>query len=75
VKRSGARWMPTTTFPDGPANRDIEDGNWHVLNFRHAPFLFPAPLTVISEGCIEAGGDYTDKSLALWRMADLPGDG
>jgi SAM-dependent methyltransferase len=74
VKRSGARWLLTTTFPDASRNRDIEDGDWRVLNFHHAPFLFPAPLTVINEGCTEAGGDYADKSLALWRVADLPGD-
>jgi hypothetical protein len=29
---------------------------------------------VINEGCMEAGGDYADKSLALWRVTDLPGD-
>jgi SAM-dependent methyltransferase len=74
VKRSGARWLLTTTFPDAPANRDIEDGDWRVLNFRHAPFLFPTPVAVINEGCTESGGDYADKSLALWRVADLPGD-
>ncbi|WP_371421124.1 hypothetical protein [Tardiphaga sp.] len=22
----------------------------------------------------EAGGDYADKSLALWRVSDLPGE-
>jgi hypothetical protein len=27
---------------------------------------------VINEGCTEAGGDYADKSLALWRVGDLP---
>lgn len=74
AKRSGARWLLTTTFPDAPANRDIEDGDWRVLNFRHAPFLFPAPLALINEGCTEAGGDYADKSLALWRVSDLPGE-
>lgn len=74
VKRSGARWLLTTTFPDAPTNRDIEDGDWRVLNFEHAPFLFSAPLAVINEGCAEAGGDYADKSLALWRVADLPDD-
>jgi hypothetical protein len=45
-----------------------------VLNLQYAPFLFPAPLAVINESCTEAGGDYADKSLALWRVEDLPGD-
>ncbi len=74
LKRSGARWLLTTTFPDASANRDIADGDWRVLNLQHAPFLFPAPLAVINEGCTEAGGDYADKSLGLWRVEDLPGD-
>lgn len=72
LKRSGTCWLLTTTFPDASANRDIEDGDWRVLNLQYAPFLFPAPLAVINEGCTEAGGDYADKSLALWRVGDLP---
>lgn len=74
LKRSGGRWLLTTTFPDVSANRDIDDGDWRVLNMQQAPFLFPAPLAVINEGCSEAGGDYADKSLGLWRVEDLPGD-
>jgi SAM-dependent methyltransferase len=73
LKRSGARWLLTTTFPNAPANRDIEDGDWRVLSLERAPFLFPAPEALINEGCTEAGGDYADKSLALWRVSDLPG--
>jgi hypothetical protein len=72
LKRSGTCWLLTTTFPDASANRDIDDGDWRVLNLQYAPFLFPAPLAVINEGCTEAGGDYADKSLALWRVGDLP---
>jgi SAM-dependent methyltransferase len=74
LKRSGSRWLLTTIFPDASANRDIEDGDWRVLNLQHAPFLFPMPEAMINEGCTEAGSDYADKSLALWRMADLSGD-
>jgi len=74
LKRSGARWLLTTTFPDASANRDIDDGDWRALNMQQAPFLFPAPEIVINEGCTEAGGDYADKSLGLWRVEDLPGD-
>ncbi|MGM4919681.1 methyltransferase domain-containing protein [Tardiphaga sp. 813_E8_N1_3] len=74
LKRSGARWLLTTTFPDASANRDIDDGDWRVLNMQQAPFLFPTPEAVINEGCTEAGGDYADKSLGLWRVEDLPGE-
>lgn len=74
LKRCGTRWLLTTTFTDAAANHDIEDGDWRVLNMQQAPFLFPAPEAVINEGCTEAGGDYADKSLGLWRVEDLPGD-
>jgi SAM-dependent methyltransferase len=73
LKNTRAQWLLTTNFPDASANRDIVDGDWRVLNLERAPFSFPAPVAVINEGCTEAGGDYADKSLALWRVSDLPG--
>jgi SAM-dependent methyltransferase len=72
IKRSGSKWLLTTTFPGIRQNRDIEDGDWRPLNLRSAPFLFPSPDTTINEGCTEADGDYSDKSLALWRIDSLP---
>ncbi|RZN20759.1 hypothetical protein CWO90_33965 [Bradyrhizobium sp. Leo121] len=72
IKRSGSKWLLTTTFPGIRQNRDIEDGDWRPLNLRSAPFLFPSPDTTINEGCTEASGDYSDKSLALWRIDSLP---
>lgn len=72
IRRSGTRWLLTTTFLRLESNRDIEDGDWRALNFRRAPFAFPEPETVIVEGCDEAGGDYADKVLALWDIARLP---
>lgn len=72
VKRSGARWLLTTTFPGIDENRNVDDGDWRALNLRCAPFFFPEPAATIIEGCTEAGGDYSDKSLALWRVDDLP---
>jgi hypothetical protein len=71
VKRSGAKYLLTTSFPELQSNRDIQDGDWRPLNFRLAPFNFPAPIRMIVENCIEAGGAYRDKSLCLWRIADL----
>jgi hypothetical protein len=72
VKRSGARWLLTTTFPGIDENRDVDDGDWRALNFQCAPFFFPEPAAIIIEGCTEAGGDYSDKSLALWSVDNLP---
>lgn len=73
MRRSGSQWLLTTTFLDIADNRDIEDGDWRALNLRHAPFFFPEPRSIIIEGCTEAEGDYADKALGLWRLAELPG--
>ncbi|MBR0827018.1 class I SAM-dependent methyltransferase [Bradyrhizobium manausense] len=69
---SGARYLLVTTFPGWEKNEDCEDGDWRALNFERAPFNWPAPLELINERCDEGGGGWNDKSLGLWRLADLP---
>jgi len=71
LRRSGSRYLLTTTFTDLDANRDAEDGDWRPLNFRLAPFHLPEPLAVIVEGCTEEGGAYADKALGLWSVEAL----
>lgn len=79
-RASGATWLLTTTFPDlaadvGPAdpaaNVDCADGDWRGLDFNCAPFGWPAPTRLLDEGCAEGDGGWADKSLGLWRLADL----
>ncbi len=72
MKASGAKYLLTTTFPSREANTDIVDGDWRPLNLQQAPFRLPAPQDGILEGCTEEGGAYADKTLAVWRVADLP---
>ncbi len=72
LRRSGSTWLLTTHFVECEENRDIENGDWRMLNFTLPPFEWPAPERVLLEGCTESGGGYPDKSLALWRIADLP---
>jgi hypothetical protein len=72
LKASGAVWLLTTTFPELERNDDIEDADWRPLNFERPPLSWPAPVEIINERCTEAGGAYADKSLALWRLSDLP---
>lgn len=72
LQASGAVWLLATTFPELERNDDVEDADWRPLNFEIAPLNWPAPLEVINERCTEAGGAYADKSLALWRLSDLP---
>ncbi|WP_119299590.1 class I SAM-dependent methyltransferase [Dongia deserti] len=72
LKASSAVWLLTTTFPQLERNEDIEDADWRPLNFAIAPLNWPAPVEIINERCTEADGAYADKSLALWRLSDLP---
>lgn len=71
-KASGSEWLLTTTFPKHEINSECEDGDWRALNLQGAPFGWPAPSEVINEECEEAGGGWRDKSLGLWRLADIP---
>lgn len=72
IKANPITYLLTTTFPLCAENEDITTGDWRVLNFETAPFDFPPPLALLNEGCSEGDGLFADKSLALWRVADLP---
>ena len=72
IKHSGSTYLLTTTFTEQVENADIEDGDWRVINLERPPFNLPRPMALIVEGCVEGEGTYGDKSLALWRVADLP---
>ncbi|MBL0029993.1 MAG: hypothetical protein IPO95_13365 [Rhodanobacteraceae bacterium] len=41
------------------------------LNLQKPPFNLPKPFEIISEACTENGGGFADKSLGLWRIADI----
>jgi len=74
-RRSGAVWLLTTTFTGDRENRDIEIGDWRPINLERPPYGFPPPLDVINEESDEVDeelGAFPDKSLGLWRLADLP---
>lgn len=69
-KRSGARFLLTTTFP-GRTNRDLGEIMWRPLDLQNAPFNFPQPVELINEKCTENNGRYSDKSLGLWKLDDI----
>jgi hypothetical protein len=72
LKRSGSTYLLTTTFVDRTEHVDIQTGQWRAINLRLPPFNFPPALRLINERCTEGGGtDWADKSLGLWRLADL----
>jgi hypothetical protein len=70
LRRSGSEYLLTTTFPQHPRNRDICTGQFRILNLELEPYRFPPPIRLIEEGCTEAN-ELADKSLGLWRIADL----
>ena len=69
--RSEATYLLTTIYTDRSDNKDIVTGQWRPLNLLAAPFELPEPLECINEGSTERNGIYADKSLLLWRIADL----
>ncbi|HEX7782829.1 MAG TPA: class I SAM-dependent methyltransferase [Sphingobium sp.] len=71
-RASGAQWLLTTTFPLWKSNGDCEDGDWRALNMERSPFHWPRPAMLINERCDEGNGGWNDKSLGLWKLADLP---
>lgn len=70
--RTQSIYLLTTTFPKLAQNQNISTGAWRPVNLQISPFHFPAPLLLINENCTELDGDFGDKSLALWRITDLP---
>lgn len=72
LKRSGGRYLLTTTFVELEDNADIASGDWRPLNLRLPPFTLPEPLRIVLEGCTEEGDAYADKALGLWEIDVLP---
>ncbi|MGY4827994.1 class I SAM-dependent methyltransferase [Sphaerotilaceae bacterium SBD11-9] len=71
IRKSGSTYLLTTTFPGRERNTNIATGEWRPLNLMAAPFHFPPPLVMINEKCTEADGMFADKSMGLWKIADL----
>ena len=71
VCSSGAIYLLATTFTRRTENQDIVTGHWRRLNLQVAPFMLPPPLAILNEGCTEGGGENDDKSLGLWKIADI----
>jgi hypothetical protein len=72
VRRSRCEWLLTTTFPRCAVNEEIVTGDWRPINLERAPFELPTPRRLLDEQCTEGDGTFADKSLALWRVAELP---
>jgi|ERR1700687_4788549 len=71
VTRSGSTYLLTTTFTERSQNEDLNRFGWRPVNLQASPFGLPPPVLVINENCTEHDGQYADKSLGLWKIADL----
>jgi hypothetical protein len=69
--RSGSTWLLCTHFPERGSHADISTGDWRPLDMEAEPLCLPTPRLVINEGCTEANGQYKDKSLGLWLLAEM----
>lgn len=70
IRRSGAKYLLTTTFERNTDNPDIPTGMFRAINLELPPFSLGKPLRLIDERCPTPG--YGDKRLGLWRVSDLP---
>jgi hypothetical protein len=71
MKKSGSRYLLTTTFPDHRENHDIITGAWRQLNLQLPPFNLPQPMRLLDEQSALPDGTPTRKFLGLWLLSDL----
>jgi len=70
-KKSGSRYLLTTSFIHHQNKQDIPTGYWRPINLQQAPFNLPDPILVIDEKCTEGGGKHKDKSLLMWEVKNI----
>ena len=71
-KKTGAKYLLTTTFPKLSHNLDLSKiGDWRALNLEIEPFNFPKPLTLILEELDIEDEVFKSKSLGLWKLDQL----
>jgi hypothetical protein len=71
LRRSGSTWLLTTHFVGPRPNDEIVLGDWRPLNLVRAPFELPEPVALVDERLTGDAEQWSDKRLALWRLADL----
>ena len=76
ITNSQSTYLFTTTFTRSINNKDLPRFKrgvaWRILNLRKHPWGFPEPLYLINENCTEGDGLYSDKSIGVWKIKDLP---
>ncbi len=72
IQRSGIPYLLTTTFVGPRTNYDIKTGDWRPINLELSPHNWPPPIALFNEHCTEDDGVYSDKSLGLWAVDQIP---
>ncbi len=72
IKRSGAKYLLTTSFPSTLWNYNINNGEFRPINLQGSPFGFPKQRQRVLEDHGDEKLDYPDKSMMLWEVATLP---
>jgi hypothetical protein len=72
IRASDSTYLLTTTFNRLEKNGPGSTGGWRPINLEIAPFMFPAPIEYLPEADYDPDQPYSDKTLGLWRIEDLP---
>jgi SAM-dependent methyltransferase len=72
IRRSGAKYLLTTSFPSTLWNYNINNGEFRPINLQGSPFGFPAAERRVLEDHGDEKLDYPDKCMMLWDVAKLP---
>jgi hypothetical protein len=70
-RHSVAGFLLATTFWSTTENPSADAPRWRPLSLQRPPFSFPAPLLLVPEREYAPSTAHSDKSLGLWRLADL----
>jgi hypothetical protein len=71
LKKSGSKYLLTTSFMDCQVNYNIITGSYRKINLLKNPFNFSNPLLIINEKCTEGEGVNEDKSLVLFDLKNI----
>ena len=69
IKKSGSKYLLTTSNILGTKNFDILTGEWHPINLLIKPFSFPRPLKAVDEKSTRE--DDKGNNLLLWEILRL----
>jgi len=70
-KKSGSKYLLTSTYPKVKMNNNIRTGDFRGVNLRAYPFNFPIPVMLFEEMSAESDMKRWGKWLGLWRLDDI----